>query len=137
MIPLSVLVVDDHEPSTSLLARLLRREGHRVRTASTVAANLSAAARTRVDLLVGDIGLPDGDGCDMLRTMRDRGDAPRLAIAVSGYGGERVEAECLRAGYASLLTKPVLFEQLLSTFAPLTAPPPEGNLAGGSRAGRA
>ena len=93
------------------MARLLEKLGHRVRTAGTVAA---ATEMTRggepIDLLVSDIGLPDGTGIDLIRDMRRRSAVP--AIALTGFGMEEDVAKCIDAGFTAHLTKPVNFARL-------------------------
>ena len=132
--PLDILVVDDHADSATALARLLRREGHRVTTAHTVAEAL-AAAGSRFDVLLGDVGLPDGNGCDLLRALRERGHAPRLAVALTGHGEEHWEAECRQAGFTGLLLKPVQFSTLREFLAqPNGATPVPSALPHGCRA---
>lgn len=112
--PLHTLVVDDHEDSAHVLARLLRREGHQVTTAHTFAgAVVLAAGMPALDLLVSDIGLPDGNGCELLRLLRDRvGGGPAHAIALTGHLEEHWVEECRRAGYSHFLLKPVKFAEL-------------------------
>ena len=66
-------------------------------------------------LLISDIGLPDGDGCEVLRRLRAfYGGRPVGAVALSGMGdGPLIEA-CKRAGYGEFLVKPVTFDQVLA-----------------------
>jgi CheY-like chemotaxis protein len=127
MTPLRVLVVDDHADSAEMLAQLLRRDGHHVAVAHSVAGALVAWAHDpAVELLVSDISLPDGKGSDLLRMLKKRSDGgPRFAIALTGFGEEDWLEECRRAGYQKLLLKPVLVELLRSTIAGLaTSHPP-------------
>jgi len=111
--PPRVLVVDDQVESRSALARLLQAEGYEVVTAETGLEALTAAAAAPVDALVSDIGLPDIDGCELLRRLREMysGDVP--AVALTGYGEEHYVEECRRAGYRQFLLKPILFRELL------------------------
>jgi CheY-like chemotaxis protein len=109
---LHIIVVDDHEGSASALARLLSREGHDVRAARTIADALGAALQSPPDVLVSDIDLTDGDGCELLRRIRAL--HPRVrGIAVSGYTGEPYVEQCRQAGYEVLLAKPLIFERVL------------------------
>ena len=112
--PLRILLVDDHEDCVRPLASLLRREGHAVATAHSVAGALAlASGQPPIDVLVSDIGLPDGDGCNLLDQLRDlygRRDVP--AIAISGYDDADLIAECRRAGYRTFLLKPVTFDEV-------------------------
>ena len=108
--PLSILLVDDHPDSLDLLARLLRRCGHDVETATSVEGAARAAAARRFDVLVSDLGLPDGSGTDVMRLVRDAGTP---GIALTGYGEERLVQECEEAGFAERLLKPVVFQKLV------------------------
>jgi len=63
--PGRVLVVDDDRDTAQLLRRLLERRGFVVRVAHSVAMALDAVEEAPIDLLVSDLRLPDGDGCDL------------------------------------------------------------------------
>ena len=105
-----LLVVEDHQPTLDVLARLLRKQGHDVVTAGTVAAALRCAAQGRFDLVISDIGLPDGNGVDlMVQLTRDYG---LRGIALSGYGMDADFARTKDAGFLAHLIKPVDFERL-------------------------
>ena len=108
---LSILLVDDHQDSLDLLARLLRRCGHKVHTARRVDEAVSAVDRERFDILVSDIGLPDGSGTDIMRTIRAAQGAP--GIALTGHGEEDYIKACADAGFAARLLKPVVFNELV------------------------
>lgn len=108
---LSILLVDDHQDSLDLLARLLRRCGHSVETARRVDEALGAIDRQRFDILVSDIGLPDGCGTDVMRALRDAQGAP--GIALTGHGEEHYVEACEQAGFAARLLKPVVFNKLI------------------------
>lgn len=108
--PLRILLVEDHEPTLSILERLLTRAGHTVATASTVAAAREAATRGRFDAVVSDIGLPDGSGVDLMHFLhREHG---LSGIALSGYGMEEDLRRSREAGFFMHLVKPVDFAQL-------------------------
>jgi CheY-like chemotaxis protein len=126
MVPINILVVDDHRDSADLLARLLRREGHQVTTAYSKIDALVAAARfSTLDVLLCDISLSDGTGCDVLRELHDRRNgAPRLAVALTGHGEKAWEDECRRAGFTQFLLKPVAFAQVLAVLAYVPTPAP-------------
>jgi CheY-like chemotaxis protein len=116
MLGFRILVVDDHEESTSALGRLLSRAGHDVRRAGSVADGLRSAAAVPPDLVISDLTLADGDGCELLRRIREL--HPRVrGVAVSGYTGEPYEQRCLDAGFEILLAKPMPFELLLAAIA--------------------
>ena len=108
--PLRLLVIEDHEPTIAVLARLLRRQGHDVLTAGTVKDALLLASTNSFDLVVSDLGLPDGSGIDLMRQLAQQ--YGLRGIALSGYGmaGDRVRTE--QAGFLAHLVKPINFEQL-------------------------
>jgi hypothetical protein len=114
---LRILIVEDHEDSAEALTRLLRHAGHSVTTAGTFAdATAFAANEPLLDLLISDISLPDGNGCELLRRLRDqRGGADLAAIALTGHGDENWIEACKEAGYRELMVKPVAYHQLLAT----------------------
>ena len=100
---------------------LLQAGGHRVTVAGTVAAALAAAEDCVPDLLVSDLGLPDGGGDDLMRALARR--HPGLpGIALSGYGMEADVAGSRDAGFAIHLVKPVTLESLEAAVQQLTAP---------------
>jgi CheY-like chemotaxis protein len=110
---LHILVVDDHADSAQALANLLRHEGHSVATADTFAGALAQGTTAPLDVLVCDVDLPDGDGCELLRRLQSfRGGRELAAVAVAGFGNEWLEV-CRMAGYRKFLTKPVEFANLL------------------------
>ena len=94
---LSILLVDDHADSLVPLARLLRRCGYEVAAAATVSEGLEAAARRVPDVIVSDIALPDGDGCDLLHRVRHTHPAVR-GVAVTGLTGNALESFLERVG---------------------------------------
>jgi CheY-like chemotaxis protein len=114
--PLRILVVDDHEESARALARLLRHEGYVVTTAHSIAGAMALVVGQRpVDLLLSDIDLPDGNGCDLLGRLRAfHGGRDITAVALTGHGEESWIEECQRAGYRHFLLKPVRFEEVLA-----------------------
>jgi signal transduction histidine kinase len=117
-----LLVIEDHEPTMTVLARLLRRNGHDVLTASTVKDALSLASTHTFDLVISDIGLPDGNGIDLMRQLTS--DYGLRGIAMSGYGMAADRAQTKQAGFLEHLVKPIKFDQLdrvLREIAPVAA----------------
>jgi signal transduction histidine kinase len=108
--PLRVLVVEDHEPTLAAISRLLERDGHRVFRASTVNEALAQAAVNECDLVISDLGLPDGTGFELMKEIRLRHGWP--GIALSGYGMETDLRTSAEFGFAAHLVKPVDFSQL-------------------------
>src|SRR5688572_14142016 len=82
--PTRLLLVEDHLETLNLLRLLLSRAGFAVTIASNVGAAITKLDATPFDILVSDIGLPDGTGFDVIRAFRATTNAP--AIALSGYG---------------------------------------------------
>lgn len=113
-----VLFVENHGPTRTALATLLRRQGYEVTAAECVTEAVRVARDHIFDVLVSDLGLPDGDGCMLLRELRKR--QPELAgIVVSGHGLESDIERTRSAGFAEHLTKPVSVDALKRAFARL------------------
>jgi len=110
---LRILLVEDDQPSLRVLARLLQRRGCEVTTAISVASALEAGERGEFDLLVSDIGLPDGTGLDLIRRLRKS--RPVRGIALSGFGLDSDLQRSFDAGFLAHLTKPVNFASLEAT----------------------
>lgn len=106
-----VLLVDDHEDTSRMLALLLERHGYTVFTAGSVRGALDVAADRGFDVLISDIGLPDGSGLDLMSILRERGGAVK-GIALSGFGMEDDIRRSRAAGFREHLTKPVSFQKL-------------------------
>jgi len=108
---LRLLLVEDHADSAEALADLLGMLGHQVTvTGSVVAALAAAEASGGFDLVVSDIGLPDGSGLDLMPQLARRFGI--RGIALSGYGMEEDLRKSRAAGFALHLTKPVTFQAL-------------------------
>jgi CheY-like chemotaxis protein len=103
-------LVEDNEPTLAVLSALLRRQGHDVITANSVKSALHLASNHTFDVVISDIGLPDGNGIDlMLQLTNDYG---LRGIALSGYGMAEDLARTKQAGFLAHLVKPINFEQL-------------------------
>jgi len=103
--PLRLLIVEDHVDTALLLKRLLEASGYAVKTAGTVAEALEVVDRERFDVLVSDLGLPDGTGCELMRRIGER--HALRGIAMSGYGMDADVRKSLEAGFSEHLVKPV------------------------------
>jgi two-component system CheB/CheR fusion protein len=107
-----ILLVEDDPDSAYALAHLLGTLGYEVAVAGSVADAL-AADLGAVDLLLSDLGLPDGSGIDLPREAgRRRPSRPLKAIALSGYGMEADRCRSREAGFHAHLVKPVDFATL-------------------------
>ncbi len=100
-----ILLVEDHPDTAKVMTCLLRNYGYSVTTATTVSAAIAASKDTAFDLLVSDIGLPDGTGIDVITHLRQDSDIP--AIALSGFGMEEDVARSRNAGFSDHLVKPI------------------------------
>lgn len=109
---LRVLLVEDHADTAETLRRLLTWQGYEVRTAASVAQAVEVAGDYVFDILVSDIGLPDGRGTDLLDRLQREAGQPIPAIAMSGFGMEDDLERSRLAGFAEHLTKPVEFPVL-------------------------
>jgi CheY-like chemotaxis protein len=114
-----ILLVEDHVDTRKVMSRLLASFGFVVLAAGTVREALHLAERENVDLLVSDIGLPDGSGMDLMRQLRAR--QPIKGIALSGFGQEDDLRRSVEAGFLKHLTKPVNFNTLREVIAKLAS----------------
>jgi PAS domain S-box-containing protein len=118
--PLKVLLVEDDEATLRLMARLLLGLGHEVTSTGTLASALETLnGENHFDLLISDIGLPDGSGLDLMRQVRSR--RSLSAIALSGFGMEDDVRRSREAGFHAHLTKPVDFQRLKETLVEVTS----------------
>ena len=100
-----LLLVEDHPDTVRALSRLLDRSGFQVRTANSVASALQLAASEPFDIVLSDIGLPDGTGYELMEQIRDRYGIK--GIALSGYGMEEDIRRSREAGFIEHVVKPV------------------------------
>ncbi len=107
---LRLLIVDDHEATRTVLSRLLGRAGHQVTLAATMEDALRAFEAGQFDVVISDLGLPDGSGLDLIRALQQQ--RPVAGIALSGYGMEDDLRRTKEAGFFAHLVKPVNIEQL-------------------------
>jgi PAS domain S-box-containing protein len=116
---LRILLVEDHADTARIMRRLLALDGHTVQWGSNVSAGLKLAAEHEFDLLLSDVGLPDGTGIDLMRTLRQNG-SMLPGIVLSGYGQEEDVARSHQAGFATHLVKPVTLRGLRDAIASQT-----------------
>ncbi len=108
--PLRLLLVEDHAATLQVLFRLLKRDGHTVITATSVTEALATAAANTFDLVISDLGLPDGTGLELMEKLRAIHNL--RGIALTGYGMEDDILQSRAAGFIAHLTKPVDYSQL-------------------------
>nr|WP_303395042.1 response regulator transcription factor [Micromonospora sp. NBS 11-29] len=111
--PVRVLVVDDESTLTDLLSMALRYEGWRVTTAADGTAAISAARQFRPDAVVLDVMLPDLDGFQVLRRLREQSPSvPVLFLTARDAVEERVAG--LTVGGDDYVTKPFSLEEVIA-----------------------
>ncbi len=123
-----ILLVEDHEQTRATLSQLLQRRGHHVVAVATTEAARARATQGDRDLIISDLGLPDGDGHKLMVDLCRAHELP--GIALSGYGTEEDIARSRASGFFAHLTKPVDIHALEAAIA--AAPHPE--LVGSSAA---
>jgi signal transduction histidine kinase len=116
---LRILLVEDHADTARILSRLLGRAGYAVITASDVAEAETVAKREAFDLLISDLGLPDGNGHEVIRRVGAHRIVP--AIAMSGYGMDEDMRRSREAGFTEHLVKPVDVAHLIAAIKRVTA----------------
>jgi PAS domain S-box-containing protein len=114
-----ILFVEDHEDTARVLGKILKNAGFDVSHAGNLADARTLAAGRRFDLLISDVGLPDGSGLELMKALRE---AQGLSgIALSGFGTEEDVTASRAAGFAAHLTKPVDWERLRGEIERLTS----------------
>jgi len=111
-VPARVLVIDDEPQIRRFLEISLRAQGYRVEVAEAGIAGLEALAARGADLVVLDLGLPDRDGVDVLRDLRDWSQVPVIVLTVRADEAEKVRA--FDAGANDYVTKPFGVQELMA-----------------------
>jgi len=116
----SVLLVEDHEHTRIVLTKLLTRDSYLVHAVGTYAEAVAAFKIGTHEILISDVRLPDGNGLDLVRELKDL--APGLfAVALSGYGSSEDIRKSLAAGFWRHLTKPITIERLRAALQPMAS----------------
>jgi two-component system CheB/CheR fusion protein len=114
--PLHILLVEDHGVTADILQKALAADGHTVDRAGDVTTALRLADCGGIDLLLSDLGLPDGSGHDLMKQLHRRGHR-FPGIALSGYGQDEDIRRSRQAGFSAHLTKPASRELVMETIA--------------------
>jgi PAS domain S-box-containing protein len=112
---LRLLLVEDNEPTLQVMTALLELAGHDVQPAADLRTARQLAASHEFDLVVSDLGLPDGNGFDLMAELRDR--YGLQGIAVSGFGMEEDLRRSRESGFREHLVKPVDIDKLKAAIA--------------------
>jgi CheY-like chemotaxis protein len=108
--PLRVFVVENNDDTRDLLGLFLERMGHTVRSAATLAEALERWPESTSDVLICDLGLPDGSGWELLGRLPP--EPAIFAVAISGFGLRADRERSRAAGFRHHLVKPVDAERL-------------------------
>jgi DNA-binding response OmpR family regulator len=108
---MSVFLVENHEDTVRYLQVFLEQLGYKVSVAGDMKTALREIPKSRYDVLISDIGLPDGDGWTLMEKLGSG--RPTFAIAMSGYGTANDRSKSRDAGYAHHLVKPFIPDALL------------------------
>ncbi|HZC36732.1 MAG TPA: response regulator [Chthoniobacterales bacterium] len=108
---LRVFLVENHEDTVRYIKLYLEHLGYEVLIAPEIQTALREIPKSRSDVLISDIGLPDGDGWTLLEKLGSN--RPAFAIAISGYGAGNDRRKSRAVGYNAHLVKPFLPSALL------------------------
>jgi CheY-like chemotaxis protein len=112
MSSLRVFLVENHEETVRYMQLFLEQLGYKVCVAADMATALLEIPKSHCDVLISDIGLPDGDGWQLMEKLGDN--RPHFAIAMSGYGTGNDQRRSRAAGYDHHLVKPFTPDALLA-----------------------
>jgi DNA-binding NtrC family response regulator len=118
-----ILLVEDHADTAMSFCQLLCMTGYYVRVAEDYRSALGLASEDYFDLVVADIGLPDGSGLDLMRELSSR--YKMRGIAVSGYGSPKDFPDSKDAGFCAHILKPATFERIQEAIEECVSPPLE------------
>ena len=107
-----ILIIEDDQTILNFLSISLKTNGYRFETAQTGLDGISLSLANNPDVILLDLGLPDIDGLEVLRQVRQASDVP--IIVVSARGQEREKVEALDAGADDYITKPFSIGELLA-----------------------
>ncbi len=105
---LKIMLIEDNDDLRRMLSRSLELRGFHVKAVPDGASGLKAVSEYSPDILLVDIGLPDMDGYEVARRIRQQsGSRKMLLVALTGYGSDEDRAEVARAGFQLHLVKPL------------------------------
>ena len=134
----TILVVDDELGIRALLSDILADEGHTVELAENAAEARACRDRSRPDLVLLDIWMPDVDGVTLLKEWAASGALTMPVIMMSGHGTIDTAVEAVKFGAMAFLEKPITLQKLLRAVEQgLTKPAAPATGCAGSRASRA
>jgi CheY-like chemotaxis protein len=111
---LRILLVEDHRDTAEVVRKLLHHEGHVVDVAVTLSDALAQCRESNYDVALCDLGLPDGSGLDLARTLK--GECPDTRfVALTAHGMPKEVEEASAAGFHAHLLKPITAEVLFAS----------------------
>ncbi|HCD51332.1 MAG TPA: DNA-binding response regulator [Balneolaceae bacterium] len=110
---MNILVVEDDPSVRTLVKAVLEHNGNSVNTEDTAASGEASAVEGDFDMIILDLGLPDGDGYEVCKNIRDKNVATPVLI-LSGEQETDVKVKCLKVGADDYLTKPFNTEELIA-----------------------
>ena len=110
---MKILLVEDHGETRTVLSTLLGRSGHEVAAAGNVREAVALLEGTPFEVLICDIGLPDGSGMEVLSEAKKREGWKKL-VALTAHDESEEREQGLRAGFDEYLTKPFDYHELRS-----------------------
>ncbi len=109
--PLRIFIVENHRDTLNYLKMYLENQGHTVTVARTMKAALAAIPTEDCEVFLSDIGLPDGDGWELLEQAQFS--QPVYAVAMSGYGAAKDLERSRTAGFRRHIVKPFGAQDIL------------------------
>jgi len=116
---LRILVVEDHGDTLQALSRLLTHFGHEISVADGAEVALKIIESKEFDVVLSDIGLPDGNGYDLISEAKRR--HPIKAVALTGFGTHEDIRRGKEAGFDFHLVKPIDFHELRTVLGQIAA----------------
>lgn len=117
---LTILLVEDDADNLELIGSFLDGEGAKTLCAGSIAGALALSSGQRVDVVVSDLELADGDGCGLLSQLRSRDGALPPAIAVTGYSAQKWRNKAAECGFVRYALKPFSLDTLAEWVGELT-----------------
>jgi DNA-binding response OmpR family regulator len=116
---LRILVIEDHGATLQALSNLLRHFGHEISVADDAESARKIIRSREFDVVLADIGLPDGSGYDLVAEAKRK--HPVKAVALTGFGEPDDIERGKEAGFDFHLTKPVDFHELRAVLGQIAA----------------
>ena len=116
---LRILVVEDHDDTLQALSNLLMHFGHEISMADDAESARKIIRSKEFDVVLADIGLPDGSGYDLIAEVKRK--RPIKAVALTGFGAPDDIKRGREAGFDFHLTKPVDFHELRAVLGQIVA----------------